>query len=99
MSRDGGGWTLVVSSHSNTWTADNVKNRNVDSPALYSDYSILKDADIIKDTYLTNDAVQYRLEAQNFGKSHHGWINLVKLLLFQNGLQLTEVVTEERLRK
>ena len=67
MSRNGGGWTLLVSSHSNTWTADNVKDRNSASPRLYMDYSILKDADLIKDTYLSND-VQYRLEAQQFGK-------------------------------
>ena len=68
MTRDGGGWTLIVSSHSNTWTAANVKNRNAALPSLWKDYSILKDADLFKDTYLTNDVVQYRLEAQDFGK-------------------------------
>ena len=69
MTRDGGGWTLIVSSHSNTWTADNVRNRNAESPALFADYSILQDADLLKDTYLTtDDVIQYRLEAQTFGK-------------------------------
>ena len=69
MSRDGGGWTLVVSSHSNTWTANNVKNRNPNSPAIFSDYSILEYANLLKDSYLTNDIVQYRLEAQTLGES------------------------------
>ena len=59
-----------MSSHSNTWTADNVKSRNTDSPALFTDYSILEYADLIKDTYLITDEVQYRLEAQTLGKAH-----------------------------
>ena len=68
MSRDGGGWTLIVSSHSNTWTAANVKDRNAASPSLKTDYSILKDADLLKDTYLTIGSVHYRLEAQTLGR-------------------------------
>ena len=49
MSRDGGGWTLLVTSHTNSWTAQNVKLRNVNSPKLTDDYSILQYADSIKD--------------------------------------------------
>ena len=80
MSRDGGGWTLVVSSHSNSWTAENVKDRNGASPSLTFDYSILKDADSLKNTYLTNDVVQYRLEAQNFGMSQYFAVSPLQLL-------------------
>jgi len=67
MTRDGGGWTLLVSSHTNTWTADNVRLRNVDKPHLYQDYSILQYANKLKDTRVEDSAFQYRLEAHNFG--------------------------------
>ncbi|XP_057304821.1 uncharacterized protein LOC130641845 isoform X1 [Hydractinia symbiolongicarpus] len=68
MTRDGGGWTLVVSSHSNSWTVENVRLRNKDSPKLKEDYSILKYADLIKRSYLIKDTkFQYRLEAETLG--------------------------------
>ena len=68
--RDGGGWTLLVSSHSNTWNPDNIPLRNANSPQLFEDYSILKYGDSIKDHYLlSGKAFQYRLEADHFGRS------------------------------
>jgi len=68
MSRDGGGWTLLVSSHTNSWTAQNVKLRNADSPKLNDDYSILQYADGIKDNInVAGSKFEYRLEAQNRG--------------------------------
>ena len=68
MSRDGGGWTLLVSSHTNSWTAQNVKLRNPNSPKLNDDYSILKYADGIKDNiYVAGSKFEYRLEAQSRG--------------------------------
>ena len=68
MSRDGGGWTLLVTSHTNTWTAQNVKLRNVDSPKLKEDYSILQYADGIKDNInVAGSKFEYRLEAQSRG--------------------------------
>ena len=69
MSRDGGGWTLLVASHTNSWTAQNVRLRNADSPQLHGDYSILKHADIIKDNInVVGLKFEYRLEAQSRGK-------------------------------
>ena len=66
MSRDGGGWTLLVASHTNSWTENNVILRN--SPKLYDDYSILKYADSIKDNInVGGTKFEYRLEAQSRG--------------------------------
>ena len=69
MHRQGGGWTLLVSSHTNKWTAGKVHLNNKDNPNLYHDYSILKYADQMKNNYLIkDDFFEYRLEAQRFGK-------------------------------
>ena len=69
MSRDGGGWTLVVSSHKNDWTtSDMVRERNVDKPSLWKDYSNLKYVDQIKENYkIEDDFFEYRLEAHARG--------------------------------
>ena len=68
MSRDGGGWTLLVASHTNSWTAQNVRVRNIDTPELYGDYSILQHADSIKDNInVDGSSFEYRLEAQSPG--------------------------------
>ena len=68
MKRDGGGWTLIVSSHHNSWTVDNVKLRHEDTPDLKKDYSILQYADHLKRNYLIKDSkFQYRLEANTLG--------------------------------
>lgn len=67
MTRNGGGWTLIVSSHTNTWTSDNVRLRNADEPSITTDYSILKRADGIKRNYLIQ-YFEYKLEAHSRGK-------------------------------
>ena len=73
MTRNGGGWTLIVSSHTNTWTSENVRLRNKDSPELYKDYSVLQYANELKESYLIKDHVfQYRLEANDLGMSSFG---------------------------
>lgn len=70
MTRDGGGWTLVVSSHTNDWTSSEmVRERNKDKPSLWNDYSVLKYVDEIKDNYRVDaTSFEYRLEAQSRGK-------------------------------
>ena len=69
MSRDSGGWTLLVSSHTSSWTAANVLLRNEFSPQLQSDYSILKYANAIKDSLnVQGTDFEYRLEANGAGK-------------------------------
>lgn len=69
MSRDGGGWTLLVTSHTNTWSSGNVKRRNENQPSLKADFSILYKADEIKDSInVKGDWFNYRIEAQERGK-------------------------------
>ena len=78
MKRDGGGWTLIVSSHTNSWTSDNVKLRNIDKPNLKEDYSILSYANDLKNNYLIKSKkFQYRLEANTMGEY---WYNTNCLL-------------------
>jgi len=68
MSRDGGGWTLLVTSHTNTWTAADVTLRNPDKPSLTADFSILKYADDIKNhPNVIGGTFEYRLEADRPG--------------------------------
>ncbi|KAJ7386460.1 metalloendopeptidase [Desmophyllum pertusum] len=69
MTRDGGGWTLLVTSHTNSWASNNVKLRNADSPKLDDDYSILQYADSIKDNInVAGSKFEYRLEANSRGR-------------------------------
>lgn len=69
MSRDGGGWTLLVTSRTNTWTAQNITLRNIMTPSLTQDYSMLKYADDIKNNInVAGTTFEYRLEAQARGK-------------------------------
>lgn len=68
MSSDGGGWTLIVSSHTNSWTEKSVFLKNEDKPSLKEDYSILSLVDPIKEMYLIKDTTfQYKLEAHTRG--------------------------------
>ena len=49
MDRDGGGWTLLVTSATTYgWDNDTVLLRNASYPSVENDYSILKHADAIK---------------------------------------------------
>ena len=69
MTHNGGGWTLSVARHTNTWTPDNVRLRNLDSPQVYGDYSILAYADSVKNhPGINTKFFEYRLEAQSRGK-------------------------------
>lgn len=67
MKRNGGGWTLLVTSHTNTWNSNTIKKKNEWNPSLTSDYSILYKANDIKSTSV-GATFEYRLEAQEFGK-------------------------------
>ena len=68
MSRDGGGWTLLVTSHTNSWTSKNVLLRNEGTPQLEDDYSILSRADAIKDNLnVAGESFDFRLEAEKPG--------------------------------
>ncbi|XP_029206895.2 uncharacterized protein LOC114970596 isoform X2 [Acropora millepora] len=69
MTRDGGGWTLLVTSHTNTWKANNVKERNKNKPTLNGDFSILNRADDIKDSARAGEEwFEYRMEANERGR-------------------------------
>ena len=80
MTRDGGGWTLVVASHTNTWnTSDMVREWNKDKPTLWNDYSILKHVDQIKDNYnIDDDHFEYRLEAHSRGNNNNNDRNIYR---------------------
>ncbi|XP_077980834.1 uncharacterized protein LOC144436054 [Glandiceps talaboti] len=68
MTRNGGGWTLLLTASSNTgWTADNITDRNMDSPSLTEDHSVLMYANAIRDNAVTY--VKIRLEAKEHGKN------------------------------
>lgn len=68
MSRDGGGWTLLVTSHTNTWTAKNIRRRNQNKPTLNGDFSILYKADDIKNSLnVGGEWFEYRLEGNERG--------------------------------
>ena len=48
MTRNGGGWTLLLTSASRQgWNAQNILNRNANKPSLTEDFSILGQADSI----------------------------------------------------
>lgn len=69
MSRDGGGWTLLVTSHTNTWTAKNLRKRNQNKPTLNGDFSILYKADVIKNSLnVGGEWFEYRIEGNERGK-------------------------------
>lgn len=69
MTHDGGGWTLLVTSHTNTWTADNIKQRNPNRPTLNGDFSILYKADDIKNSLnVAGEWFEYRIEGHERGK-------------------------------
>jgi len=51
MTRNGGAWTLLVTSSSQQgWTGSTLKQRNPDKPSLNTDYSILGVSDLITDS-------------------------------------------------
>ncbi|PFX30175.1 Retinol dehydrogenase 8 [Stylophora pistillata] len=69
MTRDDGGWTLLVTSHTNTWTADNIRQRNPNRPTLNGDFSILNKADDIKNSLnVAGEWFEYRIEGQERGR-------------------------------
>ena len=83
MTRDGGGWTLVVSSHSNTWDEKNVWLRNIEKPNLYEDYSIFKYANELKTSYKIKESTfYYRLEANQLGKCYVYLVICSNIILF-----------------
>ena len=70
MTRDGGGWTLLVASYTNKWTKQNILRNNEMDPKLKNDYSILFKADDIKNSgNVKGSSFEYRLEADSLGKS------------------------------
>ena len=78
MTNFSGGWTLIVAADTNSWTKDNLLERNSNKPSLNEDYSILKYANLFKENYLIGDSnFEYRLEANDAGK-----ISLGKHYLF-----------------
>jgi hypothetical protein len=62
----------LITSHTNSWTSQNVRLRNKESPSLTGDYSILQYADDIKNNLnVVGSKFEYRLEAQS-----RGWFDI-----------------------
>lgn len=77
MTRDGGGWTLLVASYTNKWTRQNVLRNNEMDPKLKNDYSILFKADDIKNSgNVKGSSFEYRLEADSPGKFDHKYFTV-----------------------
>ena len=73
MTRNGGGWTLLVDSKTpGAWTPDNLLDR-IDSqpPSLSQDFSVLGHADDIKS--ISTEDFEYRLEAGERGQFGGIW--------------------------
>jgi cysteine-rich repeat protein len=71
MTRDGGGWTLLVTSASNNgWTADTLLSRNENAASAANDYSILRAANAMvgaSEDVEPGSRFEYRLEANTPG--------------------------------
>eukprot|EP00794_Sanderia_malayensis_P020639 gene20639-22674_t len=98
MTNDGGGWTLVVSSHTNDWaSSDMVKQRNIDKPELLKDYSMLAYADSIKDSYLIADnTFEFKLEAQDRGRWGGIWQAPSSYRINSNSSSQTDIVLKKK---
>ncbi|XP_070580769.1 uncharacterized protein [Ptychodera flava] len=73
MTRDGGGWTLVLTTQGQDgFTAGNLLNLNADSPSTSTDYSILGFVDDIKST-TDGPNFRYRIEAGQHGENGAIW--------------------------
>ena len=73
MTRNEGGWTLVLTSkNAGDWTAESILGRQDENPSLQNDFSILRRADDI--TSIVEDAdFDYRLEAGEPGEFGGIW--------------------------
>ena len=90
MNEDGGGWTLVhtVEGSGSGWSNSNILSRNVSSPSLNSDYSILGCADLIKQS----GTWQFMVGAANSGswtKAKGGIFNAAASASFQDSTPRT----------
>jgi len=96
MTRDGGGWTLLVASYTNKWTKQNVLRNNEMDPKLKKDYSILFKADDIKNSgNVKGSSFEYRLEADSPGRWGGIWkaprsYSFVNTDNSQTGVELTK---------
>lgn len=72
MTRNDGGWTLLLTSKSaGDWTKETMLNRGDDNPSLQSDFSILNRGDDI--ATIVDDEFEYRLEAGEPGEFGGIW--------------------------
>ncbi|XP_006819954.1 uncharacterized protein LOC102806213, partial [Saccoglossus kowalevskii] len=70
MTRDGGGWTLLMTSVThNGFTVGEFMNKNSGTPSLTDDYSILQYVDDMINDCTVMDKILYRLEAS----SNNSW--------------------------
>lgn len=72
MIRNGGGWTLLLTSKTAGWTLSQLLSYATDMPSISTDHSILNVSNEIRDQ-TEEDCFQYRLEAQQFGRYGGIW--------------------------
>lgn len=76
MTRNGGGWTLLLTSASRQgWNAQNILDRNVNKPSLTEDFSILGQADNILGKEKFQVLKFHSVLANGFNLFHLSWNN------------------------
>ena len=73
MTRDGGGWTLIVGVHTRYSDIAAIRSTNEGAPTINTDYSILDHANDIKAGAGSSADFEYRLEAHTLGSFGGIW--------------------------
>ena len=72
MNRDGGDWTLLITTKTANWNITQLFEHTPEEPSISKDHSILKHADDIK-TQSEENCFKYRLEAKEVGQYRGIW--------------------------
>ena len=101
MTRNGGGWTLIVANTTNLWTYAEAQSVNVGNPptdvynlsAQGGKYSILSYADYIKKSA---SGFQYRIEAETLGDAGGVWTANQPYSFVSNSILNTDITLNEK---
>jgi hypothetical protein len=101
MTRNGGGWTLIVANSVNQWTYAQAQSVNAGNPPtdLYNlsaqggKYSILSYADYIKKSA---SGFQYRIEAETLGESGGIWTSNQEYSFVSNSNSNTDITLNQK---
>ena len=101
MTRNGGGWTLVVANTANLWTYAEAQSVNAGNPPtdVYNlssqggKYSILSYADYIKKSA---SGFQYRIEAQTLGNAGGIWTANQPYSFMSTSIANTDITLDQK---